>query len=512
VDPAAADFIDRVNQYYYDLSREGLRSFQCDIEISTSSVNTAKDGQRQQREDIRRRRLEFLGGSIFKLTENPGVGEAPVSAITPVFLKSALGMIKLWGLYETQPLINPDLIDFELRRIPKGFQVLFSRDGDNTAIDYDEHDLITRIRESKEQFDFRPTFELTRHGPVMVSEEIKSNDGSSIKLNCHYAEIKGFSLPDRIDYTVVLPSGQMGGDLSLSNFSVRGTPREQLGNALSFDPPGTDVKRKVGHFFWRVRSESSMVYLLGSVHMRPDEPLRLPAAVGEAYRSADYVGFETDLSTLEKVRRSVNRYLMAHLLYPEGDELSKHLSQVQWDAVKNLAMEYGLAEKNVSRMTPGGLSMALENLEYKKVGWDPDDGVDNLFYHKAKMDKKPTFGLEFWWKGYDALFGIPIADQVALLQNTVEESRRTVTEFPDLMRAWEEGETSFFETHFESNPSARVEYDRIVVGRTQAWVSQLRRILAGHANYFVVVGTMHLIGPSGLPALLKGEGYKVDQL
>jgi hypothetical protein len=53
-------------------------------------------------------------------------------------------------------------------------------------------------------------------------------------------------------------------------------------------------------------------------------------------------------------------------------------------------------------------------------------------------------------------------------------------------------------------------YDRLVGQRNRHWVQTLSERLKRPGHIVVVVGAGHLIGPRGVPALLRAQGFQVD--
>jgi len=52
---------------------------------------------------------------------------------------------------------------------------------------------------------------------------------------------------------------------------------------------------------------------------------------------------------------------------------------------------------------------------------------------------------------------------------------------------------------------------RLVDERNQAWVAPIAHMLDSESGTFMVtVGALHMVGPEGVPALLRAKGYKVD--
>jgi len=59
----------------------------------------------------------------------------------------------------------------------------------------------------------------------------------------------------------------------------------------------------------------------------------------------------------------------------------------------------------------------------------------------------------------------------------------------------------------DKEPGAKKE---LIDNRNDAWIVQLDKMLQEHHTYFITVGTGHLVGPHGLPALLRAKGHNVE--
>jgi hypothetical protein len=53
-------------------------------------------------------------------------------------------------------------------------------------------------------------------------------------------------------------------------------------------------------------------------------------------------------------------------------------------------------------------------------------------------------------------------------------------------------------------------YQGLIRQRNLNWAQTLRKRMAGRGTTLVVVGVGHLIGPDGLPALLRAQGFAVE--
>ena len=60
-------------------------------------------------------------------------------------------------------------------------------------------------------------------------------------------------------------------------------------------------------------------------------------------------------------------------------------------------------------------------------------------------------------------------------------------------------------------PAERAAMKRLLDDRNPALAAAIDALHAGGKQVFAAVGSLHMIGPSGLPALLRQRGYKVEQ-
>jgi len=55
-------------------------------------------------------------------------------------------------------------------------------------------------------------------------------------------------------------------------------------------------------------------------------------------------------------------------------------------------------------------------------------------------------------------------------------------------------------------------FRKMVTDRNRSWLSPVEELIAGDRDAMVVVGALHLVGDGGLVALLREQGYTVEQL
>lgn len=109
--------------------------------------------------------------------------------------------------------------------------------------------------------------------------------------------------------------------------------------------------------------------------------------------------------------------------------------------------------------------------------------------------------------------GLPEAEQRDLLLAVMAEVRANEADPERLRRAWLKGDARTLETAASTglmeDPELR---EALLVARNRAWIGQLEAILASGERPLIAVGTAHLLGPDGLPALLEHHGYSVARI
>src|SRR5262249_16660877 len=83
--------------------------------------------------------------------------------------------------------------------------------------------------------------------------------------------------------------------------------------------------------------------------------------------------------------------------------------------------------------------------------------------------------------------------------------------FQEILSAWGSGDVqtvgNLLNQALAEVPAAK---PILLDGRNKNWMKRFDFMLAQKGTYFVVVGAGHMIGPNGVPALLRARGYKVD--
>ncbi len=264
------------------------------------------------------------------------------------------------------------------------------------------------------------------------------------------------------------------------------------------------------HFLWRaVGPQGTEVFLLGSIHALPQDAYPLPEVVENAFEGASVVVFEVDLSDVETIG---GRLFAAGALKP-GQRLQEVLSPPTRALLKNHLEATGLSDGVFEAMKPWMAALTLTTLELMKAGYSTEAGLDLHFARRAAADDKQIEAFES--AAYQiALFAdMSAVESESFLRYTLRDLETVVPQLEEITRAWREGDVAalaaLLTEAFEDEPDL---FDRLVTKRNGIWLPKVRQLLEGPDAALVVVGALHLVGPTGLVRQLEAAGYVLEQL
>ena len=272
-------------------------------------------------------------------------------------------------------------------------------------------------------------------------------------------------------------------------------------------PAHADAK----HFLWRVSKGGHHLYIAGSVHVLRPSDYPLPTVMEQSFESSVGLVEEIDLADLDA--EGMQADMLTAGSYQDGRTLQSVLPPELYQKVVKHAGEEGVDMALLGGLKPWLVSLTLLDLQLAKSGYSPEDGADLHFAKEADTEHKPVIGLEQPQSQIDMLSGLSETAQQALLQQSLDESAVFDTEMQQMLAAWHQGDTASLEKEltqeFGGYPDV---YQAMLVKRNQAWMPKLEGLVDSGKQYFVIVGALHLVGPDGLLARFKKDGYTIEQL
>jgi uncharacterized protein len=262
---------------------------------------------------------------------------------------------------------------------------------------------------------------------------------------------------------------------------------------------------------WAVRGPHNVVYLAGSIHMLPADDAVLPAGFTRAYGDSTKLVMELDLGKFDPMEAL--SWMMDHGTLPIGTNLRGVLGEQRYGRVSAAALGLGMPMTALDSLAPWVVGIEITDAAYEHEGFDPEQGVEEQLVRRAENDHKPTAGLETLPEELGSLSSLSSADQVRMLDQTVDELKDLKSEMREVTGAWRQGDTArlakLLASEYDEFPSL---YKPLVTDRNQRWLPQVEQLLREKDNALVVVGALHLVGEGGLLEQLRRKGYRITQL
>jgi uncharacterized protein YbaP (TraB family) len=265
-------------------------------------------------------------------------------------------------------------------------------------------------------------------------------------------------------------------------------------------------------FLWKVQSEKSTVYLMGSIHLLKKEDYPLIQEIESAFKNSNFLVVEANIQDQDKMDL---QKITATAFYPPNDRIAEHVSPETYELLKKEAAKLDLPLEMINQQRPWFLSMALEAMELMKLGYDPRYGLDNYFLSKAAGQKK-ILELESLNEQINLLSNLSDREQELLLLLTLKDLQNAAQEVVRLVQAWKSGDMQAMEAIVAKSPREDPRlvpiYEKLINDRNRKMASKIEDYLKGNGSYFVVVGAGHLLGGKGIVETLRQKGYRVEQL
>jgi len=262
-------------------------------------------------------------------------------------------------------------------------------------------------------------------------------------------------------------------------------------------------------FLWRISKDGRTSYLYGTIHAARFEWMFPGPTVLDAIRSSDTVALELDV-----LDPALQKRLMASI-GPRRDEalpaaLQKRIAQRMAAECVDVAMW--------SKFAPEFQVASLAVMAGRRDGLDPTNAIDLVLAILARNLGKPIVSLETPESQMQALQMPTQAETIEFVKSGLDdlESGRLLPQLNHLAKVWTDGdyaEISSYATWCDClrTPAERASMKRVLDDRNPVLADGIDAQHASGKTVFAAVGTLHMIGPNGLPALMAKRGYKVEQ-
>jgi uncharacterized protein YbaP (TraB family) len=266
---------------------------------------------------------------------------------------------------------------------------------------------------------------------------------------------------------------------------------------------------------YEVRSPTTTLYLFGTLHVGTPALYPLGRQVEEAFASASVLALEADPTNQGSLMQAT-----ASAMYSPPDTLANHIPPELYRRLESMLPGVGLPIEYARAMKPYLLAMTLAMLEVQRLGYDPMLGLDMHLARRASTQGKRIVELESLAQQMALFDELDAGVQAAMLAVTIDAvaQRQLDAELKELVAAWSQGDAEGIERSVTReleelpNDAASVLRERLYNRRNYAMADKVSVMLAGREIVFVAVGAGHLTGRTGLPELLRKQGFVVRRL
>jgi uncharacterized protein YbaP (TraB family) len=264
------------------------------------------------------------------------------------------------------------------------------------------------------------------------------------------------------------------------------------------------------HSLWELHGKHNTVYLLGSIHVLRLSDYPLAPVMLEAYGKANSVLMEVNLDEISSAQ--VQSEMLTSAILPEGKSLPDVMGKQRYGRADALAHEVGVELSAFDQFAPWFAAEAISQLQLTQLGFEPAAGVEMYFMERARNDGKSVAGLETVHDQLSLFQNMPLDIQADYLVSSLEQAHDLPKDVDSMVRAWQHGDTQWFENEMQSELGRDPRlYQSVLGARNRKWVPKIEALLNDDKNYLVIVGTGHLVGQGSVIDLLKKDGIGATQ-
>ena len=261
-------------------------------------------------------------------------------------------------------------------------------------------------------------------------------------------------------------------------------------------------------FLWRISKGEHSSYLYGTIHAAKLDWMFPGPTVVDAMRDTDTVALELDV--LDPV---IQRRLAVAMSAARGFALPQPLVERLRRRMKVECID----PDTLSRMGPELQVASLTVVAARRDGLDPAYSIDLMLAGLGRSNQKAVISLETPESQLQAL-QLPSAEAaIAFVESALDdlEAGRTRPILNRIAAIWAAGDQRQLARYDEwcecrKTSAERAAMKRLLDDRNPALADSIDALHSSGRSVFAAVGSLHMMGPLGLPALMTKRGYKVE--
>lgn len=263
-------------------------------------------------------------------------------------------------------------------------------------------------------------------------------------------------------------------------------------------------------FLWRATRDGRTSYLYGTVHVGKMDWMFPGPEVLKAARSSEVIALELDILDPGVAKR------LQDGMAPRPDRTLPEALRLRLRAQLKAAC---LPEQLLDQAAPEMVATTLTMMAARGEGLDPGYAVDAVYASMGRALRKPVSSLETPELQLKLLLGGTEAESQAAIESALQEleSGKASPMLARMAQVWSDGRLGEMENYEKWCECMETDADRMMMRRmlderNPGLAKNIDAIHASGKTVFAAVGSLHMIGRLGLPALLAERGYTVERV
>jgi len=268
---------------------------------------------------------------------------------------------------------------------------------------------------------------------------------------------------------------------------------------------------------WRVeKSGLKPSHLFGTIHVSDPRILAMPQPALEAINTAKIVALEIADMSPAAMMQAVARVPQL-MVYTDGSRLDQKLTEDDFEKVSGVLTTAGMPPQMAALIRPWLVSimLAVPPCETKRAA-SGKPVLDPYIGSLAKARKIPLVGLETVESQLKSMSAIPDTDQLAMLRASLAFLGQHEDIFETLLHAYLKRDLGVVLALTEGmakiaglEKSGFASFSRELINKRNHKMFDSSLPMIDQGGAFIAVGAAHLIGDTGLVALVRKAGFTV---
>lgn len=257
---------------------------------------------------------------------------------------------------------------------------------------------------------------------------------------------------------------------------------------------------------WVVRDPDTTIYLFGTFHALDGKSAWFNDEVKTAFNQSKEVVLELPP---EEDKAKLQPIIMKYALDTSGKPFVDRLSPAAKAKYVKALADIGAPANALDKFKPFFATLTLVMAGAQKQGFTAESGAEAIITKAAKDGGKPISGLETIDFQMGIFAGMSDAEQVKMLEETLDQLDNLGPMFAEMNKHWTTGDANgFAKLMNEMDAQSPAAYKALLTDRNATWADWVQKRLDQPGVVFVGVGAGHLGGKDSVQAFLARRGIE----